>query len=144
MRLWVPWLTILATVIFMIGLIFTGMGICSLLAFTPPVILTFFYSIIPKSSEGVWLWKSLLGFGILSIAQGIFLFFVGIGPFRKIEKWAWLAVFISVMIWFTLGASMSIMFLIYIDMIVYSIILILTLLPLLFTQKAFIIRRDLV
>ncbi len=144
MKLWVWWLSFLAILIILTGILLTVMGLNNLYLSINSNILALFYGLIPKQAAGEELWWSFFGFGLLSTGNGIFLLYVALSPFRKMEKWAWLAVFISIMIWFTIGASISIMFLIYIDLVIYASILILTLLPLLFTQKAFIIRRDLI
>lgn len=144
MKIWVWWLSILAIFIFLTGLLLTLLGLNNLVFSFDSGFFSTFYSLLPKPSLGIRLWWIFIIYGITSIAGGGFLFYVSVIPFKKVEKWAWLAVFITVMIWFTIGACISILFLIYVDLIIYSSVLVLTLLPLLFTQKAFIIRRDIV
>ena len=143
MKTWVWWIASIAVIIFLMGLLLSSLGMNNLFFASEFTLFTWLYGLLPPFSITNRLWWILLTYGIISGLLGIFLFYIAVSPFKKIEKWAWHAIFISVMIWFTVGATISIMHLIYIDMIFYSSILILTLLPLLFTQKAFIIRRDL-
>ncbi len=142
MKLWAWWITVLAIIVMLMGILLTILGVHSLFFPASLRFLSVFYKLLPKQSANNDLWWTFLIYGLFSVGNGSFLIYVAFGPFIKIAKWAWLAVFISVMFWFTMGASISILFLIYVDMTVYSTVLILTLLPLLFTQKTFIIRRD--
>ena len=144
MKIWVWWLSFISIMILLTGILITSLSIDYLFFSLNIVFFTRLLQLLPLQSLNKIFWWIWFAYGLLSTGLGSFLFYVSVIPFKNIEKWAWLAVFISVMIWFTLGASISILFLIYIDMIIFSSILILTLLPLLFTQKAFIIRRDLI
>jgi len=144
MKIWVWWLSFISIMILLTGILITSLSVDYLFISSNNVFFIRLLGLLPQQSLNRIFWWIWFFYGLLSIGLGSFLFYVALKPFKNMEKWAWLAVFISVMIWFTLGATISILFLIYIDMIIFSSILILTLLPLLFTQKAFIIRRDLI
>jgi hypothetical protein len=143
MKLWVWWLSVLGLMIFIIGVLLFLLSVNNLFLHLDTIVFNLLNRLIPKLSAGPALWWSLFSFGLYCIINGLLLFYIANSPFKKMKKWAWLAVFTLIMVWFTAGACLSIIFVIYIDMILYAIILFLTLLPLLFTQKAFIITRDL-
>ena len=144
MKTWVVWIAFIAGLIILIGLTLSSLAINNLVFPSDLSFFSWLNSLLPDQGITKNFWRITLAYGIVSFLLGIFLFYIAISPFKKIEKWSWHAIFISVMMWFTIGATISIMYLIYIDMIIYSSVLIFTLLPLLFTQKAFIIRRDLI
>ncbi len=144
MKTWVFWMGFIAALIFLDGLILASLALNNLIFSSDITFFSWLNHLLPDQGITPGFWRIILYYGIASFLLGVFLFYTAIIPFKKVEKWSWLAIFISVMIWFTIGAAISIMYLIYIDLIFYSAILILTLLPLLFTQKAFIIRRDLI
>lgn len=143
MKIWVWWLSVLGVLIFIIGILQFLLSLNNLFLSLDTILFNFLNKLMPEQSVGPALWWSFFGYGIYCIINGLILFYIANSPFKSMKKWAWLAVFTMIIIWFTAGACLSIIFMIYIDLIVYAIIFFLTLLPLLFTQKAFIIQRDL-
>ena len=142
MKIWVWWLSVLAILIFIIGILLFMLSINNLFLSMNTILFNYLNSLMPKQSGGTEMWWSLFGYGLYSIINGLVLFYIANSPFKTVKKWAWLAVFTLIIIWFTAGACLSIIFMIYIDLIIYSVIFFLSLLPLLFTQKTFIIQRD--
>ena len=143
MKIWVWWLSVLAVLIFIIGILLFLLSLNNLFFSLDTILFNFLNNLMPKQSVGPVMWWSLFSYGLYCIINGLILFYIANSPFKTMKKWAWLAVFALIIIWFTAGACLSIIFTIYIDLIIYAIIFFLTLLPLLFTQKAFIIQRDL-
>jgi hypothetical protein len=59
--------------------------------------------------------------------------FIAYYPFKQQEQWAWNAVFVSVLMWFTLDTAFSWVYGVLINVLLNTTILILVLIPLLFT-----------
>ena len=68
---------------------------------------------------------------------GIFMAFIAYYPFQKREKWSWNCLVCGMIVWFILDTSISIIFKVFFNACFNSLVLILVILPLIFTRKDF-------
>lgn len=73
--------------------------------------------------------------GATVMGWGITMFFIAFFPLRNRERWAWYSVLVSVLFWFVLDTGISLWFGVSINAILNTAILILVLIPLIFTWK---------
>lgn len=69
---------------------------------------------------------------------GIFVIFIAQYPFRKKEKWAWHCLISGLLVWFFIDTGFSAYFKVYINVMLNTVLLALTILPIVFTRKYFI------
>ncbi len=68
---------------------------------------------------------------------GIFVTYVARYPFSKKEKWAWSCLVLGLLVWFVLDTSLSAFYKVYFNVVFNTALLILTMLPVVFTRKDF-------
>jgi hypothetical protein len=73
---------------------------------------------------------------------GIFFAFIAHIPFKRMERWAWNCMMIGIMVWYFTDTTISLNYRVYFNAIFNTLILILVILPLLFTYKFFTIPSN--
>lgn len=137
-RFWFNWLFIVSVLHFFMGFIiafFPGSFLFG--AHTSALSEAFFGGMIPEQAEQM----RRFFFGIIGgTIAGYFLIqtLIVLFPFRKRERWAWHAIFWAILIWFFIDSLLSISRGAFFNVWMINIpSLLLTLIPLLFTQKFF-------
>ncbi len=78
---------------------------------------------------GVW--------GATIAGWGVFVTFIAHYPFQEKEKWAWNCLVVGILVWFVLDTSLSLYYRVYFNAVFNTALLILAMLPLVFTRKHF-------
>ena len=82
-----------------------------------------------KWAYGVW--------GATIAGWGISVTFMAHYPFRNKEKWAWNCLVMGMLVWFVLDTSLSVYYKVYFNAAFNTVLLILTMLPVILTRKYF-------
>ncbi len=69
---------------------------------------------------------------------GILLTFIAHYPFKKKEKWSWDCLLVALLVWFLVDTAISLHFRVYFNAIFNTVLLILVVLPLVFTRRHFV------
>ena len=142
-KFWQRWLLVVSYVIIVLGLLmafsrFTLFFELFDMQFNP----IFFgnKSITPEISRfQIW------NFGVLGavlISWGVFFVFIVRYPFYKKEKWAWNCIFIATLLWFIIDTSYSAYYLVYLNVALNIVLFITIILPLIFTKRNFLEKKD--
>ncbi len=75
--------------------------------------------------------------GAVMAGWGIMMAFMAYTPFKQQEKWAWNALFVSLVSWYVMDTFISIQHQVYFNAVFNTIFLIMFALPLIFTRKYF-------
>jgi hypothetical protein len=75
--------------------------------------------------------------GAVMASWGLFLVFIARYPFARQERWAWNCTISGLLLWFLIDTSASLYFRVYVNAIGNTGLLVLALLPLIFTRKQF-------
>jgi hypothetical protein len=75
--------------------------------------------------------------GVMMACWGLMIAFVAYFPFARLEKWAWVSIFMGLAIWFPIDTGVSLLYHVYFNAIGNLGFLALFLLPLLCTYKNF-------
>jgi hypothetical protein len=121
-----------------------GFGLCIVIinqtalsdSFNKPIMAAFNLSpgtVIPGKAF-IWLYSVL---GATMAGWGIFILFVLKNAFVKKEKWSWVALTISMIVWFIPDTLISALYGAYFNVIVNTLLLIIIVLPLSFTYQDF-------
>lgn len=78
---------------------------------------------------GVW--------GATIAGWGIILTYIARYPFSKKERWAWNCLIFGLLVWFVLDTSLSVFYKVYFNAAFNTVLLILGMLPVVFTRKEF-------
>jgi len=73
---------------------------------------------------------------------GIVLTYIARYPFSKKERWAWDSLILGVLVWFVLDTSLSLFHKVYFNVALNTVLLLLGMLPLVFTRRWFIQRQE--
>ncbi len=96
---------------------------------------------IPESTVRFRTWM-LSAWGATVAGWGVSLFFLARYPFRSRDPWAWKAIAWSVLLWFVLDTSVSLMYGVVFNAGFNLLLMILAGVPLLATRKAFARKGD--
>lgn len=80
---------------------------------------------------GVW--------GSTIAGWGIFVTYIARYPFSKKERWAWNCIVLGLVVWFLLDTTLSFLYRVYFNVAFNTALLVLAMLPVIFTRKDFII-----
>lgn len=69
---------------------------------------------------------------------GIFATSIAHYPFKKKEKWAWQCIVFGLVVWFILDTSLSLGYRVYFNVALNTVLLVLAMLPVVFTRKDFL------
>lgn len=78
---------------------------------------------------GVW--------GATIAGWGIFVTYVARYPFNKKERWAWNCLVLGLLVWFILDTWLSVFYKVYFNAVFNTVLLVLTMLPIVCTRKHF-------
>jgi hypothetical protein len=78
---------------------------------------------------GVW--------GATIAGWGVFVTYIARYPFNKKERWAWNCLVLGLLVWFVLDTSLSAFYKVYFNVAFNTVLLILAMLPIVFTRKDF-------
>jgi len=78
---------------------------------------------------GVW--------GATIAGWGIFVTYIAHYPFRRRERWAWNCIVFGLAVWFILDTSLSFFYKVYFNVVFNTALLVLAILPVVFTRKVF-------
>jgi hypothetical protein len=73
--------------------------------------------------------------GATVMGWGLTMLFMAWFPFGKCERWAWYSILVSVLFWFVLDTGISLWFGVIINALLNTTILVLVLIPLVFTWQ---------
>jgi hypothetical protein len=135
-RFWRYWLLAVSVFIIAFGTIMAVANSTLLFAFFNSQIDPVFWGSnpvpLPAQAFQAWVYGA---WGATVMGWGITMFFLAHYPYKKQEKWAWQAVFVSVLSWYILDTGISWLFYVLINVFFNTAILILVLFPLIFTWK---------
>ena len=138
-KFWQKWLLVVSLSIVILGLFI------ALFNFTLIFNYVFHRQINPIFWKEKILLKSTIEFqswiyGVLGATVsgwGVIMLFIAKYPFKKKQKWSWLAIASSTGVWFIVDTSISIYFNVYFNALFNTILFLVICLPLLFTIKYF-------
>ena len=133
-RLWRCWLLVVSVFITIFGTVMATFNSTVVFAFFNAQINPAFWggSSVPAPAQAFQAWV-YGAWGATVMGWGVTMFFIAYYPFKQQEQWAWNAVFVSVLMWFTLDTAISWVYGVLINVLLNTTILILVLIPLLFT-----------
>jgi hypothetical protein len=135
---WQTWLWVLSVVIAMLGVALALWGGTPLFDWMNNLINPIFWGTqlpgVEASAFRQWMYAVL---GAVMAGWGIFLAFIARYPFARRERWAWDCTIIGLLVWFLIDTSASLYFKVYFNVIGNTGLLVLALLPLIFTRKQF-------
>ena len=135
---WQRWL-------FVVGLIITVFGIAMVLLSGTPLFDLLNRQIDPAfwgmdavdqvaKRFQIWIYGA---WGATVAGWGIFATYIVHYPFKKKERWAWHAIIFGLVVWFILDTSLSFLYKVYFNVALNAVLLVLAMLPLVFTRKDF-------
>lgn len=69
---------------------------------------------------------------------GVFVTFVAHYPFRKKEKWSWDCLVVGLLLWYLTHTAISLNFKVYFNAVFNTVLLVLVMLPVIFTRRYFV------
>ena len=137
-QFWQRWLTLLSWVVVLFGV---GMALLNrtpiFLLFDAQVNPAFWGSAaLPVGVEQFQGWIYGI-FGATMAGWGIFLVYIARYPFERRERWAWNWLLQGLLVWYLLATGISLFFGVFFNAIFNTVILVLLLLPVIFTRKEF-------
>ena len=137
---WQKWLLVSGVVFVLMGLAFAAI---SLFGVELDYINEAFWGAeaVPLGTEAFQTW--IYGvYSALAVAFGLSIIFVASNSFKRKEKWSWSCLAICIPAWFVVDTFFSIQAGVYTNAFNNVVLFILLMLPLLFTRKDFVLRRD--
>jgi hypothetical protein len=135
-RLWHYWLLAVSIFIILFGTIMALLNSTIVFVFFNAQINPVFWGANPVPSPAqtfqAWVYGA---WGATVMGWGTTMFFIAYFPFRSRERWAWYCVLVSVLLWYLLDTGISWWFRVVINVLLNTTILVLVLIPLLFTWK---------
>jgi hypothetical protein len=133
---WQKWL-------FVVGLLIIVFGITMAFFSGTPLFALFNSQVDPAfwGTEGIvdnvkrfqqWIYGVL---GATVAGWGVFLAFIAHYPFKNREKWSWNCLVAGLLLWYLVDTAISLNFRVYFNAIFNSLLLILVMLPVIFTRK---------
>ena len=135
-KFWRYWLIFVSLFIIVFGLVMSLFNTTIVFAFFNSQINPAFWGInpVPGPAQAFQAWV-YGAWGATVMGWGITMFFIAYFPFRRNERWAWNCVLVSVLFWYLLDTGISWWFGVIINVIFNTGILVLVVIPLLFTRK---------
>jgi hypothetical protein len=137
---WQKWLLVSGLVFVLMGLAFVAI---SLLGVDLGYINAAFWGTeeIPVEVKPFQTW--IYGvYSAMALAFGLCIIFLASNAFKKREKWSWSCLAIGFLTWFAFDTLFSIRAGVYTNAFNNTLLFVLLVLPLLFTRKAFVLRKD--
>lgn len=138
-RIWRYWLLVVSIFIIVFGAIMALLNTTIVFAFFNAQINPVFWGpnpvALPAQAFQAWVYGA---WGATVMGWGITMLFIAWFPFGRRERWAWICVIVSVAFWYLLDTSISLWFGVTINVLLNTAILILVLIPLIFTYNAMI------
>jgi hypothetical protein len=138
-RIWRYWLLVVSVFIITFGLLMALLNSTIVFAFFNAQINPVFWGpnpiALPAQAFQAWVYGA---WGATVMGWGITMYFIAWFPFGRRERWAWTCVVVSVSFWYLLDTGISLWFGVTINALLNTTILILVLIPLVFTYKAMI------
>jgi len=138
-RIWCYWLLVVSIFIIVFGAIMALLNTTIVFSFFNAQINPVFWGPnpvpLPTQAFQAWVYGA---WGATVMGWGITMIFIAWFPFRRRERWAWICVIVSVTFWYLLDTSISLWFGVTINVLLNTTILILVLIPLIFTYNAMI------
>lgn len=136
-QFWQRWLLVVSVLLLLGGL---GMFAIGLLPFVPPndpVVAAFWpEGDMTPAAESFFHWTFGV-WGSTLAGWAVALIFLARYPFKRKEKWAWNAIVVGIAVWFPTDTFVSAYFRVHFNVILNLVILVLVILPLVFTRKEF-------
>lgn len=135
---WYKWLLYLTLLIVVFGLLMTLLSQSAVFEPMNRQINDTFWQTTPVSGATIQFQQWIYGvLGATMTGWGILMYFVVKNPFKNREKWAWNALLVAIVIWYCVDTSISIYSKVYFNAVFNTVLLILTLFPLIFTSTYF-------
>jgi hypothetical protein len=133
-RLWRYWLLVVSIFIIVFGTVMALFNSTIVFMFFNAQINPVFWggSSVPAPAQAFQAWV-YGAWGATVMGWGVSMFFIAYYPFREPERWTWNTVFFSVIFWYILDTGISWIFGVFINVLLNTTILILVLIPLVFT-----------
>lgn len=133
-RLWRYWLLVVSGFIIVFGTVMATLNSTIVFLFFNAQINPAFWggAPVPAPAQAFQAWV-YGAWGATVMGWGITMFFIAYYAFPEPELWTWNAVFVSVLMWYTLDTAVSWVYAVFINVVLNTTILILVLIPLLFT-----------
>ena len=135
---WQKWLFLVSLLIFVFGLAMVFLGGTAYFSFFSNYINSVFWDTVEVADSlkefQQWIYGVL---GATMAGWGIMLLFISHYSFRKREKWSWNCITIAIAIWFLMDTSISLYSKVAFNAAFNTLILLLVILPLIFTRKYF-------
>jgi hypothetical protein len=80
--------------------------------------------------------------GAMALAFGVCIIFLASNAFKRKEKWSWNCLAVGLSVWFVVDTFFSVRAGVYANAFNNTLLFVLMILPLLFTRKDFVLRRD--
>jgi hypothetical protein len=136
-RLWRYWLLFVSMFIIAFGLIMSLLNTTMVFAFFNAQINPVFWGSNPVPSPAqafqAWVYGA---WGATVMGWGITMLFIAWFPFAQRERWAWYCVLVSVICWYLLDTGISFWFGVMINVVLNTTILVLVIIPLVFTWSS--------
>ena len=136
-RIWRFWLLAVSIFIIAFGTIMALFNATVVFAFFNDQINPVFWGLNPVPSPAqafqAWVYGA---WGATVMGWGVTMLFIAWFPFESRERWAWFCVLVSVIFWYLLDTGISFWFGVMINVVLNTTILILVIIPLVFTWNA--------
>ena len=136
-RIWRFWLLAVSIFIIAFGTIMALFNATVVFAFFNDQINPVFWGLNPVPSPAqafqAWVYGA---WGATVMGWGVTMLFIAWFPFESRERWAWFCVLVSVILWYLLDTGISFWFGVMINVVLNTTILILVIIPLVFTWSA--------
>lgn len=136
-RIWRYWLLAVSVFIIAFGIIMALFNSTIVFAFFNAQINSVFWGSnpVPPPAQAFQAWV-YGAWGATVMGWGVTMLFIAWFPFGQRERWAWYCVLVSVSLWFLLDTGISLWFGVMVNVFLNSTILVLVIIPLVFTWKA--------
>lgn len=135
-RIWRYWLLAVSVFIIAFGIIMALLNSTIVFAFFNSQINPAFWGAdpvpFPTQAFQAWVYGA---WGATVMGWGVTMFFIAYFPFGQRDRWAWYCVLISVLFWYLLDTGISWWFGVFINVLLNTTILLLVLIPLIFTRS---------
>lgn len=135
-RIWRYWLLAVSVFIIAFGIIMALLNSTIVFAFFNSQINPAFWGVdlVPFSAQAFQAWV-YGAWGATVMGWGITMLFIAYFPFGQRERWAWYCTLISVLLWYLLDTGISWWFGVFINVLLNTTILLMVLIPLIFTWR---------
>jgi len=135
---WQRWLFVVSVIIAVAGVLMALLSGTLIFEVFNQLIVPVFWDANPVGDSAEGFQKFIYGLlGSTMASWGVFMSFVAYYPFRNKEKWAWNCMVMGTLLWYVLDTGFSIYHKVYVNAVGNTALLVLVMLPVVFTKKHF-------